>query len=82
MSLENLVFEAWGGDDSGYDYEQTLRLRVERPTASLGNHFRSVDAYNNSLGNPFAEPVSIQGNIPDGFGIFGVTNGVTISLED
>ena len=82
VSLENLVFEAWGGDDSGYDYEQTLRLRVERPTASLANHFRSVDTYYNSLGNPFAEPASIQGNIPDGFGIFGVTNGVTIPLED
>ena len=82
VSLENLVFEAWGGDDSGYDYEQTLRLRVERPTASLANHFRSVDAYYNSLGNPFAEPASIQGNIPDGFGIFGVANGVTIPLED
>ena len=32
VSLENLVFEAWGGDDGGYEYEQTLRLRVERPT--------------------------------------------------
>lgn len=82
VSLENLVFEAWGGDDSGYEYEQTLRLRIERPTASLANHFRSVDAYYGALGNPFAEPASIQGNIPDGFGIFGVTNGVTIPLED
>ena len=82
VSLENLVFEAWGGDDSGYEYEQTLRLRVERPTASLANYFRSVDAYLGALGNPFAEPASIQGNIPDGFGIFGVTNGVTIPLED
>ena len=82
VSLENLVFEAWGGDDSGYDYEQTLRLRVERPAASLANHFRSVEAYYNALGNPFAEPASIQGNISDGFGIFGVTNGVTIPLED
>ena len=82
VSLDNLVFEMWGGDDSGYDYEQTLRLRVERPTASLANHFRSVDAYYSALGNPFAEPASIQGNIPDGFGIFGVTNGVVVNLED
>lgn len=82
VSLENLVFEAWGGDDSGYEFEQTLRLRIERPTASLANHFRSVDAYYGALGNPFAEPASIQGNIPDGFGIFGVTKGITIPLED
>jgi len=80
VSLDNLVFEMWGGDNSGYDDEQSIRLRVERPTASLANHFRSVDAYNNALGNPFAEPASIQGNIPGGFGIFGVTNGVLFLL--
>ena len=78
--LDNLVFEMRGGDNSGSEFELTHRLRVERPTASLANHFRSVDAYNNSLGNPFAEPASIQGNIPDGFGIFGVTNGVLFLL--
>ena len=82
VSLDNLVFEMWGGDDSGYDDEQTIRLRVDRPSASLANHFRSVDAYNNAQGNPFAEPASIQGNIPDGFGIFGVTNGAVIPLGD
>ena len=31
---------------------------------------------------PLQEPASIQGNIPDGFGIFGVTNGVVVNLED
>lgn len=82
VSMENLVLEAWGGDNSGYTYEQSLRVRVERPTASLFNHFKSVDAYYGALDNPFSEPASIQGNIPDGFGIFGVTNEVIIPLQD
>ena len=38
--------------------------------------------YYGALDNPFSEPASIQGNIPDGFGIFGVTNEVVISLLD
>ena len=53
---------------------------AERLTASLAVHFNSVEAYYSALGNPFAEPASIQGNIPEGFGIFGVTNEVVISL--
>ena len=80
VSMENLVLEAWGGDNSGYTYEQSLRVRVERPTASLFNHFKSVDAYYGALDNPFAEPASIQGNIPGGFGIFGVTSEVIVPL--
>ena len=63
-----------------FQTEGSYRLRVERPTASLANHFNSVEAYYSALGNPFAEPASIQGNIPDGFGIFGVTNEVVIPL--
>ena len=82
VSMENLVLEAWGGDNSGYTDEQSLRVRVGRPTASLFNHFKSVDAYYGALENPFSEPASIQGNIPDGFGIFGVTNEVVIPLLD
>jgi hypothetical protein len=39
-----------------------------------------VDAYYGASDNPFAEPTSIQGNIPDGFGIFGVTTEVVVPL--
>ena len=80
VSMDNLVLEAYAGDNGGYATEQFLRLRVQRPTSSLANHFRSVDAYFNALGNPFAEPATIQGNIPDGFGIFGVTSEVVVPL--
>jgi len=53
---------------------QPKRIRVVRPSADLANYLRSVEAYYNAQGNPFAEPASIQGNIPGGFGIFGLSN--------
>ena len=81
VALTNLVLESWAGDEE-YTPEGSYRLRVERPTPSLANHFNSVQAYYGALDNPFSEPASIQGNIPDGFGIFGVTNEVVIPLLD
>ncbi len=79
VSLANLVLESYAGS-SDYPIEGEMRIRVRRPTAALANHFRSVDAYYGALDNPFAEPTSIQGNIPDGFGIFGVTTEVVVPL--
>jgi len=81
VALTNLVLESWAGDEE-YTPEGSYRLRVERPTSSLANHFNSVEAYYGALDNPFSEPTSIQGNIPDGFGIFGVTNEVIVPLLD
>ena len=81
VALTNLVLESWAGDEE-YTPEGSYRLRVERPTPSLANHFNSVQAYYGALDNPFSEPASIQGNIPDGFGIFGVTSEVVIPLLD
>lgn len=81
VALTNLVLESWAGDEE-YTPEGSYRLRVERPTPSLANHFNSVQAYYGALDNPFSEPASIQGNIPDGFGIFGVTSEVVIPLQD
>ena len=81
VALTNLVLESWAGDEE-YTPEGSYRLRVERPTPSLANHFNSVQAYYGALDNPFSEPPSIQGNIPDGFGLFGVTSEVVIPLQD
>jgi|GEM_PF-539398 len=79
VSLVNLVLESNAGSPD-FPIEGEMRIRVRRPTASLANHFRSVDAYYGASGNPFAEPTSIQGNIPEGFGIFGVTTEVVVPL--
>jgi len=77
--LANLVLESYAGSPD-FPIEGEMRIRVRRPTVSLANHFRSVEAYNGASGNPFAEPTSIQGNIPEGFGIFGVTTEVVVPL--
>ena len=76
IDLTNLVLEMYAGDveDPDEGGMQPKRIRVVRPSADLANYFRSVEAYYNAQGNPFAEPASIQGNIPDGFGIFGLSN--------
>ncbi|MDA1242728.1 MAG: DUF4249 family protein [Bacteroidetes bacterium] len=79
VSLANLVLESYAGS-SDYPIEGEMRIRVRRPTDALANHLRSVDAYYGALDNPFSEPASIQGNIPDGFGIFGVTTEVVVPL--
>ena len=79
VSLANLVLESYAGSPE-FPIEGEMRIRVRRPTASLANHFRSVDAYYGAIDNPFAEPASIQGNIPEGFGIFGVTTEVVVPL--
>jgi len=79
VSLVNLVLESYAGSPD-FPIEGEMRIRVRRPTASLANHFRSVDAYYGASGNPFAEPTSIQGNIPEGFGLFGVTTEVVVPL--
>ena len=83
IDLNNLVLEMYAGeleDPDGPDV-QPKRIRVVRPSADLANYFRSVEAYYNAQGNPFAEPTSIQGNIPDGFGIFGLSNEAISSLN-
>ncbi len=76
IDLTNLVLEMYAGDaeDPEEGGMQPKRIRVVRPSADLASYFRSVEAYYNAQGNPFAEPASIQGNIPDGFGIFGLSN--------
>ena len=79
VSMANLVLESYAGS-SEFPVEGEMRIRIRRPTSALANHFRSVEAYFGALDNPFAEPTSIQGNIPDGFGIFGVTSEVVVPL--
>ena len=76
IDLNNLVLEMYAGDveDPDEGGTQPKRIRVVRPSPDLANYLRSVEAYYNAQGNPFAEPTSIQGNIPDGFGIFGLGN--------
>lgn len=82
VSMANLVFDMFAGeeDEDIGEWSGEYRLVVQRPTEDLVRYFDSVHAYENASGNPFAEPTSIQGNIPDGFGVFGVTNKVVVAI--
>ena len=82
VSMENLAFDIPSGEyeEDISEWAGEYRLVVQRPTGDLVRYFDSVDAYENASGNPFAEPTSIQGNIPDGFGVFGVTNKVVVTI--
>ena len=82
ISMEALAFDIDAGkeDEDITEWSEEYRLVVQRPTEDLVRYFDSVDAYENASSNPFAEPTSIQGNIPDGFGVFGVTNKVVVTI--
>lgn len=66
-----------GLEGSNYFYKKTARL-ISYSEATY-NYIKSIDAYRNAEGNPFAEPVQVFSNIEKGFGIFG---GRTISGFD
>lgn len=81
VSMENIAFDMYASEeDDTAEWAGEYRLVVQRPTEDLVRYFDSVDAYENASGNPFSEPTSIQGNIPDGFGVFGVTNKVVVTI--
>ena len=61
--------------------EQTLRFAWSARRRLWPTIFAAWKRITVRWATPFAEPASIQGNIPDGFGIFGVTNEV-VNLED
>lgn len=44
-------------------------------------YLRSLDAYWNADGNPFAEPVVVHNNVENGFGIFTLSNRSRFTLE-
>jgi hypothetical protein len=46
-------------------------LRLSSYTEASYNYSKSIEAYLNTEGNPFAEPVQVYSNVDNGFGIFG-----------
>ena len=48
-----------------------LRLIVSSITEDNFKFLKSLQLYNDSNGNPFAEPVRVKGNIQNGYGCFG-----------
>jgi|GEM_PF-443356 len=59
---------------SGYNYFYSdtvwLNIRINQIDPSYFRYIKSYIAYQDSRGNPFAEPVQVFTNVTDGYGIF------------
>ena len=64
--------------DDNFDLEVYLYQLTE--DAFL--YARSFEQYQNAINNPFAEPVTVHSNVPDGYGIFSLANKVIYSIEN
>ncbi|MCB9189590.1 MAG: DUF4249 domain-containing protein [Flavobacteriales bacterium] len=52
------------------DWDDYIEIRMTSITQDLERYARTLDAYDNNYGNPFAQPVQVFSNIEGGFGIF------------
>jgi hypothetical protein len=64
--------------------QDNINLEVELYQLSEDAYLydRSLEQYQNSIGNPFAEPVTVHSNIPGGYGIFSLINKDVYLIED
>ena len=65
--------ENWSGSEDGYDWSYktlTLRLYLHNITISYYYYRTSLELFQNTSGNPFAQPVQVYSNIENGFGVF------------
>jgi hypothetical protein len=75
----DIQFEAEYWPEEGYEPE--FYLRVQSLTPDLYLYYRSISAFLETEGNPFAEPVLTHSNIDGGFGCFGLASEVVIPFE-
>lgn len=64
----------------GEDSELEVHLYQLSEDAFL--YARSYEQYQNAIGNPFAEPVTVHSNIPNGYGIFSLVNKDVYRIEN
>lgn len=57
-----------GPDQQGQTVKPTLELL--HINEDYFRYMKSVNAYDNALDNPFAEPVNVVGNVKNGYGFF------------
>lgn len=67
-----------------YSLEENADLEVHlyQLTQDAFLYSRSLEQYYNAIDNPFAEPVTVHSNVPDGFGVFTLSNRVVYSIEN
>ena len=66
---------------SGYLPESPLYIHLYTLSEDLYNFIISYNKYQETLGNPFAEPVNIFSNVKNGLGLLGGLNVTTDSVE-
>lgn len=66
----------------GYNYSNQSRVffRIATLTRDGFLYLRSKNQYENALGNPFAEPVTVHSNVEGGYGIFMMGNVLEVPL--
>ena len=75
--IKALEFEIPFYDESGYEdgYDWSykisgIRIYLHNISKSYYYYRTSLELYQNTSGNPFAQPVQVYSNIENGFGIF------------
>ena len=70
------------GGDEIYDYKKPVRIRLLSIPEELYNFEKSLNNYWNSWHDPFREPVYLNSNIKNGYGIFAICRSkeITVSL--
>lgn len=62
--------------------ESDLEVHLYQLTEDAFLYARSYEQYQNAIYNPFAEPVTVHSNVPDGYGVFTLTNKDVYLIED
>lgn len=58
-----------------------VNVRLSSLSSAAYNYFLSLEKYNLTYGNPFANPVQVYSNVENGFGIFGGAATHSINLK-
>lgn len=62
--------------------EADLEVHLYQLTEDAFLYARSYEQYQNAIDNPFAEPVTVHSNVPNGYGIFSLTNKDVYRIEN
>lgn len=62
--------------------ETEMEVHLYQLTEDAFLYARSYEQYQNSINNPFAEPVTVHSNVPNGYGIFSLANKDVYLIED
>lgn len=63
------------------DIDRQYRVKVSAISESFSRNLLSMNAYQMSEDNPFAEPVTVYSNVSSGFGILGMRNSTTFEIN-